>query len=57
MNNIDELFRKFAQLDNELKQLRQEVNQLKPADFYQAKAGPATRPNYPIPQWEEDLAK
>jgi hypothetical protein len=57
MNDIDELFRKFAQLDNELKQLRQEVNQLKPIDFYQAKAGPATKPKCWVPQWEEGLEK
>jgi hypothetical protein len=46
MSDIDELFRKFAQLDSELKQLRQEVNQY----FYQAKAGPATKPKHWIPQ-------
>lgn len=57
MTDIDELFRKFAQLDSELKQLRQEVNQLKPIDLYQAKAVPATKPKSWVPQWEENIIK
>ncbi|WP_443698938.1 hypothetical protein [Pseudomonas sp.] len=53
MDNIDELFRKFVQLDSELKQLRQEVGEVK--GYYQNMYARAvaysvsllTKPKYP----------
>lgn len=57
--DIDELFRRFADLDRELKELRTEVNQLK---WYQqhgtngAVAYSATPEKKQwVPQWEENL--
>jgi len=64
--DIDELFRKFTELDAELKELKKEVSEIK---WYQqhgtkgtvaysaAYLQPSTKPSWPIPQWEEDLEK
>lgn len=49
------IYKKFEELDKELRQIRNEVNQLKPTDFYQAKAYSATTARSMIPQWEENI--
>ena len=51
--DIDELFRKFAILDAELKELRKEVGEMK---FSQTHGGISISKST-IPQWEEGLVK
>lgn len=51
--DINLIFLKLNRLEERIKVL--EGDKLKPDDYYQVKAGSATKPKWPIPQWEEDL--
>lgn len=55
--DIDELFRRFADLDRELKELRTEVNQLKWYQQHGTNGAVAYSANSAkwVPQWEENL--
>lgn len=50
--DINLIFLRLEKLEERIKVLEADV---KPDDYYQVKAGSATKPKWPIPQWEEDL--
>jgi len=53
--DINLIFLRLEKLEERIKVLEADVNNLKPDDYYQVKAYSATKPKWPIPQWKEDL--
>lgn len=53
--DINLIFLRLGKFEERIKVLEADVKNLKSDDYYQVKAGPATKPKWPIPQWEEDL--